>query len=55
VYWLVSTGLCPCSTVCVISGAVRLAVAAQQNMLLLKPTLRLSCAPNRIVPLANGL
>ena len=56
VYWLVRHRIVP-----VLDGLrdraarSRLAVAPQQNMLLLKPTFRLSCWPSRTVPLANGL
>jgi hypothetical protein len=37
------------------SGAVRLAVAAQQNMLLFQPTDRLPFSNSRAVALKNGL
>jgi hypothetical protein len=37
------------------SGAVRLAVALQQNMLLFHPALSVAVSDTRTVPLTNGL
>src|SRR3989442_4301890 len=55
VQWPASTGLWPCSMVCVSMGAVRLAVAAQQKMLSSQVKSPASCRLNRNVLLTNGL
>src|SRR3981189_2390443 len=55
VQWPASTGLWPCSMVCVSIGAVRPAGAPQQKMLSSQVKSPPSCWLNRNVLLTNGL